>query len=70
MKLLTQKEIECVAGAGWGSFLIPIAIGLVTGGPIGAGIAVGGVIVNAGVKNLEHLHKHGEIPTIGQMVNR
>lgn len=70
MKELTQMEIEYVAGAGWGLFVFPVVIGFITGGPIGAGIAAGGVIATAGVKNIEHLHKHGDVPTIEQMVNR
>ena len=67
---LSSQDVMCVAGAGWGAFLIPIAIGFITGGPIGAGIAVGGVIATAGVKNVEHLHRTGEIPTINEIVNR
>lgn len=67
---LSSQDVMCVAGAGWGSFLIPIAIGFVTGGPVGALVGVGGVIAVAGTKNIEHLHRTGEIPTINEIVNR
>lgn len=67
---LTQKELEIIYGAGWASYLVPILVGVVTGGPIGAAVAVGGVIANAGVDNLQHVYRHHEIPTIGQMINR
>ena len=70
MRELTQMELEFIAGGGWLSFVFPIVIGFATGGPVGAGIAVGGIIATNGVKNLEHLHKHGNVPTIDQMVNR
>jgi hypothetical protein len=68
---LTQRELEIVAGGGWASFILPVVIGIATGGPIGAAVAFGGIVATAGVKNLEHMHKsNGEIPTIGQMINR
>ena len=66
---LTIRECEYIEGGGWASFILPVVIGVVTGGPIGAAVAVGGVIATTGVKNLEHLHKHGQIPTFTQMVN-
>jgi hypothetical protein len=66
---LTLQDVECVAGAaGWAVFVLPIVIGFVTGGPIGAGIAVGGVIATAGVNNLEFMHKNqGRTPSIHDM---
>lgn len=67
---LTLQEVLLVSGAGWASWLAPIIIGIVTGGPIGLGVAVGGLIVNTGVQNLEHLHKHGTAPTLGEIYNR
>jgi hypothetical protein len=65
---LTIKECELVGGAGWIVYLLPIALGLVTGGPVGVGLAIGGIIATTGASNLEHLHRHGSTPSFGDMV--
>ena len=69
MRALSKMEVEEVSGAGWMSFLLPIVVGFCFGGPAGAVAAAGVVVTQAGVKNLEHLNKKGEIPTFEQIVN-
>lgn len=58
MKLLQKKEYKCVfGGITPGAAAGTIAVGAITGGPIGAGIAVGGVLVATGVDKLIELSK-------------
>lgn len=70
MKLLNQTEIDLVAGAGWASWIIPVVSGFIFGGPAGVVAVAGTYIATKGIDNLEHLHKHGDIPTLDQMVNK
>ena len=69
MRTLSTIEANEVNGAGWIVALVAIAAGFAFGGPIGAGAAAASMIAAAGAKNLEHMQKTGEIPTIKQVIN-
>jgi hypothetical protein len=62
MRALSTIEGEEVAGGGWIFAIVGIAIGF------GAGMAAASMLAAAGAKNLEHMEKHKEIPTFGDMV--
>ena len=69
MRELNTAETNEVNGAGWFLYVFPVVLGFIAGGPAGAVAMAGGIIATQGAKNLEHLHKHGEIPTFDQIVN-
>lgn len=69
MRALNTIEVEEVSGGGWVVAITAIACGFVFGGPVGAGAAAASMIAAAGAKNLEHMQKTGEIPTIKQVIN-
>lgn len=69
MRILNDLEAKQTCGAGWLTFVFPVVIGFFSGGPAGAIIMAGTVIASTGAKNLEHLYKHHEIPTVDQIVN-
>lgn len=69
MRALSTIEVEEVAGGGWIIFIVAIAGGFIVGGPAGAGAMVATMLAGAGAKNLEHIQKHGEIPTFDQVIN-
>lgn len=64
---LSYRECELVEGGAWAAWIIPLAIGLVTGGPVGGLAVVATFIATKGVDNLEHLHHHGSTPSMGDM---
>lgn len=47
-------------------FVLPVVIGFFAEGPVGV---AGALVATTGAKNLEHLKKHGEIPTVEQIIN-
>ncbi len=49
--------------------IVAIAGAFVVGGPVGAGAMAATMLAGAGAKNLEHMQKTGEIPTINQVIN-
>lgn len=50
-------------------FVLPVVIGFFAEGPAGAVGVAGALVATTGAKNLEHLKKHGEIPTVEQIIN-
>jgi|GEM_PF-2989028 hypothetical protein len=59
MKELNGIYLEQVSGGfhiNLGTIAATLAVGLVTGGPAGMGIAATGLIINHGVNNLNELH--------------
>lgn len=69
MRTLNKVEANQVAGSGWFMFVLPVVIGFCAGGPAGAVGVAGALIATTGAKNLEHLKKNGEIPTVDQIIN-
>lgn len=69
MRALSTIEVEEVAGGGWVIALTAIAGSFILGGPMGGALAITSMLAATGAKNLEHLQKHKEIPTFGDMIN-
>lgn len=69
MVCLTDWQVKQVSGAGWASWIIPVVSGFIFGGPAGVAVVAGTYIATKGIDNLEHLHKHGDVPTLGEMLN-
>ena len=64
MRALITEEIKEVS-AGFhinlGAFVAAIVLGAVTGGPVGVGLALSGIVMSEGVNNLNDL-AHGRKP--------
>jgi hypothetical protein len=69
MRALDLVEVEEVSGGGWIVAAVAIAGGFILGGPMGGALAITTTLAATGAKNLEHLQKHKEIPTFGDMIN-
>lgn len=69
MRELRAVEVEEVSGGGWFVAIVAVACGFAFGGPVGAGAAAASMLAATGAKNLEHMKKTGEIPTINQVIN-
>lgn len=64
---LDKEMLVYVEGAGWASFILPVVSGFIFGGPVGVVAVAATFVATKGIDNLEHLHKHNEIPTLPQM---
>lgn len=59
-RLLTTSECHAVNGGihlNLGTVISSIVVGFVTGGPVGVGIAVSGLVISEGVNNLNDLRQ-------------
>lgn len=60
MRTLSLEEANCVNGGlhiNIGALVAACAVGLISGGPVGLGMAIGGIIINEGINNLDDLRK-------------
>ncbi len=60
MREVSINELQKVSGGfhmNIGTAFAAIAIGVVTGGPVGMGIAVAGVVAAQGVNNLDEMYQ-------------
>ena len=60
MQGLTLEEvIEVSAGfhINLGTFIAAVVIGTITGGPVGLGLAISGVVMSEGINNLQDMYK-------------
>ena len=60
MKELTMIEVKNIQGGfhiNLGTFIAAVVVGAVTGGPVGVGIALSGMVMSEGVNNLNDMAK-------------
>ncbi|MBS0286522.1 MAG: hypothetical protein JSR17_04450 [Proteobacteria bacterium] len=59
-KILNKSECQAVNGGihlNLGTVISGIVVGFVTGGPVGVGIALSGMVISEGVNNLNELRQ-------------